>query len=117
MSQDRKVINMRLDYLYLGLCAAGAAVPLFALFPFVMEFGLDVSLFLEMLFSNPVSSMFGADVIISALTLILFVMVEGKRLGMKRPWLALLGLCIGVSLALPLFLYLRCVHKRQSNGS
>ena len=48
------------------------------------------------------------DVIASSLALWLFVFSEGRRLGMKHLWLYIVcNLTVGVSLALPLFLYFR----------
>jgi hypothetical protein len=40
-----------------------------------------------------------------------FVFAEGGRLGMRHLWLPVVGsLLFGVSLGLPLFLYMRQVH-------
>ena len=48
------------------------------------------------------------DVIVSAVVLWTFVFVEGSRRGVKRLWMPIAAsLIVGVSLALPLFLYLR----------
>jgi len=48
------------------------------------------------------------DVIVSAVVLWTFVFVEGPRRGVKRLWMPIAAsLIVGVSLALPLFLYLR----------
>jgi FtsH-binding integral membrane protein len=48
------------------------------------------------------------DVIVSAVVLICFIQTEGKRLGIRLLWLPTLAvLLVGVSLGLPLFLYLR----------
>ena len=94
--------------LYLGLCVAGTVLPLAQFVPFLMEHGLDPRLFVEQLFASPVSGFFGMDVIVSSLVLWVLVFVEGKRAGMKRLWVPLAAnLTVGVSLGLPLFLYMR----------
>jgi len=94
--------------LYLGLSVVGAVVPLMAFLPFLRTHGLDVREFLVQLFGTPVSSFFGWDVIVSSLVLWVFVLVEGRRASMVRIWLPLAAnLVVGVSLGLPLFLYLR----------
>jgi len=50
-------------------------------------------------------------VIVSGVALWLFVAIEGRRIGMRRRWAPLLGLLtVGVSLGLPLFLYMRERH-------
>jgi hypothetical protein len=47
-------------------------------------------------------------VIVSSAVLWVFVLTEGRRTGTRHLWAPLLGnLVVGVSLGLPLFLYLR----------
>ena len=94
--------------LYLGLCVAGTVLPLAQFIPFLKEHGLAPRLFVEQLFANPISGFFGMDVIVSSLVLWVLVFVEGKRTGMKRLWVPVAAnLTVGVSLGLPLFLYMR----------
>jgi hypothetical protein len=65
-------------------------------------------LFVQQLFANRIGGFFGLDVIISAIALIGFVRYEGARLKMRSLWLPIVSvLFVGVSLGLPLFLYLR----------
>jgi uncharacterized protein DUF2834 len=65
-------------------------------------------MFIHDLFSNRVSSFFALDVIVSAIVLLSFIQSEGRRLRMRLLWLPMLGtVLVGVSLGLPLFLYLR----------
>jgi hypothetical protein len=48
------------------------------------------------------------DVLVSAVALLVFSRREASRLGMRGRWLPLIAvLTVGVSLGLPLFLYLR----------
>jgi hypothetical protein len=76
--------------------------------PFVREHGLDMRLFLDQLFATRIAAFFALDVIVSAVVLWTFVFVEGPRRGVKRLWMPIAAsLIVGVSLALPLFLYLR----------
>ena len=94
--------------LYLLAAILGAVLPLSQFIPFLTTHGLDLKLFFTLLFSNGVSGFFGMDVIVSSLVLWLFVFSEGRRLGMRRLWLYVLcNLAVGVSLALPLFLFFR----------
>lgn len=63
--------------------------------------------FVQQLFANRVGGFFGLDVLVSAVVLFRFVSLEGKRLQMGRLWLPVTAtLAVGVSLGLPLFLYL-----------
>jgi hypothetical protein len=99
---------MRPKAVYLALCVLGAVVPLGYFLPFLLTHGLDASQFVSSLFANRVSGFFGLDVIVSAIVLWAFVGFEGSRLGMRGLWLPVVAtLVVGVSLGLPLFLYLR----------
>jgi hypothetical protein len=94
--------------IYLFLAALGAALPYSQFVPWVMENGLQLGLLVRQLFANRVGGFFGLDVLVSAVVLVRFVRVEGKRLRVRHLWLPIVGLCtVGVSFALPLFLYLR----------
>ena len=97
-----------MQYLYLTAAALGTVLPLFFFIPFLWSNGFDIPLFFRQLFQNQVSSFFGMDVLVSSLALWLFVFSEGRRRGMKNLWAYILcNLLVGVSLALPLFLFVR----------
>ncbi|PRO71691.1 hypothetical protein C6Y40_20665 [Alteromonas alba] len=99
---------MSLKHVYLVFCLLGAALPLSQFVPWLIANGADLPLFFEQLLANPISRFFVFDVVVSALVLITFIIVESNRLPIKKGWLAIAAtLCVGVSLGLPLFLYLR----------
>jgi Terpene cyclase DEP1 len=99
---------MKPKTIYLCLCVLGTIVPYWQLLPFLREHGPDVRLMIAQLFSAPVSAFFGADVIVSSLVLWAFVAIDGRRTGVRHLWAPVLAnLAVGVSLGLPLFLYLR----------
>lgn len=99
---------MKPKALYLCLCVAGTLVPYWQLLPFLREHGLDLRLMIAQLFATPVSAFFGTDVIVSSLVLWVFVAVDGRRTGVPHLWAPVAAnLAVGVSLGLPLFLYLR----------
>jgi hypothetical protein len=99
---------MKPKTIYLALCVLGFAVPYAAFVPWVAQHGFDMRLFVQQLFGNRISAFFGLDVIVSAIVLFRFAAVESARLGIPRRWLVLIAtLLVGVSLGLPLFLYLR----------
>jgi len=94
--------------LYPVLCVAGVLIPYSQFLPWALQHGLNLSLFVHELFANRVGAFFGMDVIVSAVALLVFSRIEGARLGIHGRWLVLLAvLTVGVSLALPVFLYLR----------
>jgi hypothetical protein len=99
---------MNRKFLYLVLVILGFVLPYSLFVPWVMEHGLDMRLFVRQLFANRVSAFFGLDVLVSAAALIAFIRNEGGRLKMNSLWLPVASvLLVGVSLGLPLFLYLR----------
>jgi hypothetical protein len=99
---------MRPRTAYLWLCVAGTILPYTQFLPFLAEHGLNMRLFVEQLFANRISAFFGLDVIVSSLVLWVFVFVDGRRAGVRHLWAPIAGnLAVGVSLGLPLFLYLR----------
>jgi hypothetical protein len=99
---------------YLLLCLLGTVLPYSQFVPWVQEHGFDPSRFLQDLFANGVSGFFGLDVFVSSVVLWAFVAFEGRRLGMRHLWAPVVAsLGVGVSLGLPLFLYLRQVQLER----
>jgi hypothetical protein len=99
---------MRAKTLYLALCIPGTLLPYSQLLPFVRDHGLDVGLFIDQLFATRIGAFFGWDVIVSSVVLWVLVLTEGRRLTMRHLWAPLVAnLAVGVSLGLPLFLWMR----------
>ena len=97
-----------IQYLYLVLCVLGVILPYSQLLPFLREHGFDMRVLVEQMFANRISAFFGLDVVVSSLVLWTFVFIEGRRRKMRHLWVLVVGnLLVGVSLGLPLFLYMR----------
>ena len=90
--------------IYLILAIAGAIVPYIFFVMFFMSHGLAVGDFLAALFANGASGGFTADLLISSLVFWLFIFSQG---GSKLWIYILVNLTIGLSCALPLYLYVR----------
>ena len=106
---------MKLRHWYLGLCGLGTLLPYSQFVPFLHDHGLDLRLFFEELFANRISSFFAMDVIVSSIVLWAFVLIEGRRNAIKNLWAPLAAnLLVGVSLGLPLFLYMREARMKGS---
>jgi hypothetical protein len=102
------MLNMKPKALYAALCVLGLLLPYAAFIPWLLQHGLNLSMFVRELFANRIGAFFGMDVLVSAVALLAFVRIEGRRLGIRHPWIVLIAvLTVGVSLALPLFLFLR----------
>jgi hypothetical protein len=99
---------MKPKHLYAVLCVIGSVLPLWQFALFLRQHGFDLAALLRQAFATPGSSFFALDVVTSALTLIAFTAIERARAAVRYRWIPLLALVtVGVSLALPLFLYLR----------
>jgi len=103
---------------YFLAMVAGTLLPLSQFLPWLSTHGIDPTLFMEELFATRISAFFGIDVIVSALALIPFILIEGRRIGMGSLWTPIFGTClIGVSCGLPMFLYLREARLEAMKGT
>lgn len=108
---------MRLRHVYLVLCVLGFLLPYSQFLPWLLAHGFNPSLFLEDLFANRIGGFFGLDVLVSAVVVCVLALTEGRRLGLRGLWLPIAAtFVVGVSLGLPLFLYLRQVHLDRAEA-
>lgn len=102
---------------YALLCVIGLVLPYYFLVPFVLSNGLNVPLILSQLFANQISAFFGTDVIVSSVVLWAFIYQETRKRRIPLWWLAVVAnLSVGVSLGLPLFLWLREIEKERGEA-
>ncbi|WP_044204238.1 DUF2834 domain-containing protein [Flammeovirga sp. OC4] len=105
---------MKTSTLYFFLFIVGTIVPYYEFINFLFENGLNFTLFFEELLATPISRFFAYDVLISALSLLVFIIHERKKA--KNYWMAIMAtFMIGVSAGLPLFLYLKEVKGDETN--
>jgi hypothetical protein len=98
----------RLRHVYLVFCVIGTVLPYWKFLPWVTEHGLNVSLLFQELFATRIGAFFGLDVVVSAIVLLFFIFSEGRQIALSLLWLPIVAtLLVGVSLGLPLFLFLR----------
>ena len=106
-----------MQWLYLVATVLGIIIPGSELAPFLLTYGLDVPLLFRQLFATHAAAFFGLDVVVSSVALWLFVFSEGRRRRMKNLWLYVVcNLAVGVSLALPLFLFFRERNVRAAES-
>ena len=102
-------------YIYFVLCAIGIILPYSQLIPFFADNGFNLALFWSQLFANYISSDFAFDLLISSVVFWIFVFQEGKKLQIKSLWIYIVcNLIIGLSFALPLFLWVRWQHIKDN---
>ncbi|MGB3587335.1 MAG: DUF2834 domain-containing protein [Tunicatimonas sp.] len=105
---------MKLSYVYLAMAIIGAVLPYYQLFQFIAENGWGLMEYIEQLFINDASSMVAIDLLISCVVFWIFLYFEGHRLQIPKLWIyVVIHIFIGLSAALPLFLYAR---ERKSAG-
>lgn len=98
-----------LKSLYLLLTIAGSIAPWFWLLQDPTAL-LDPILFLQQAFANNIATAVATDLLISAIAFFCFVWIELKRLGSSPLRILIyvgLTLAVGLSCALPFFLYYR----------
>src|SRR5881394_2381574 len=103
--------------IYLVLSVAGTILPYSQFVLFLREHGFDSAAFVQQLFATPISRCFGLDVLLSAVVLATFVRIESRRYAARHQWVVVAALLtVGVSLALPLFLYMREVQAKTTRA-
>ncbi len=98
---------MRLQSLYLIAAVVGAIVPYATYFGYLQAVP-GISGALSLAWATPIAAATLADFTISCLVFWIFLFSESKHLGIKHTWFYVLtNLVIGLSFALPAFLYMR----------
>ena len=93
---------------YFLLCFVGVVLPYWILGPWLVQHGPALYLFATQIAESPIAAFAWADVIVSAAALLVFMIGEQRVRPIRRFWMPIVGLLfVGVSLALPLYLYLR----------
>ncbi|SNY93868.1 Protein of unknown function [Cohaesibacter sp. ES.047] len=100
--------NRLLIIFYLFMCVVGTIVPWLGFVAFLFEEGVDLPLFVTSTIANPVAAGFTADLLISILVFWVWAVVDARREDVRNWWLIIPStFCVGLSLALPLYLFLR----------
>jgi hypothetical protein len=102
-----------MKHLFLILAIFGTVIPYFFFLQFIAGQGLAPPAFLSALFVNGATAGFTADLLISSCVFWLFLYVEKA----ERMWLyILLNLTIGLSCALPLYVYMK-LRAAETNSA
>ena len=68
--------------------------------------------------STPAGVFFGVDLLAVAIVALVFMVAEGRRIGLRRLWLyVLLTFVVAISVSLPLFLMARQLHLSSQDRS
>lgn len=95
-------MNLRTAYLLLAIL--GAAIPIAFFANFAADQGIDLMAFVAALFVNGAAGGFTADLLISSF--VFWIYMFSNQQGGPKPWAFIaLNLCIGLSCALPAYLW------------
>jgi hypothetical protein len=96
---------------FLILTILGLIAPCFFFVSFLLGHGLNGKEVIRELFATPTSMLLLANVVISSVAFVRFMEQEAARLAIGKTWVYLVALtAVGLSFALPLFLYVRESH-------
>lgn len=99
---------MTIRNFYLLMAIVGTGVPWLFFGSFFAQHGLALPLFIQSLFANGPAAGFSADVLISILIFGVWSWSDAAKHKVERWWLVLpASFFVGLSLALPLYLFLR----------
>jgi hypothetical protein len=94
--------------IYLILAIIGFIAPYYFFLQVPPESALDLPALIQPLFANNFMRGLAIDLTVSVIVFWTYVFFEANRLQIKNPWVYLLAtLLVGLSFALPLFLYFR----------
>ncbi len=94
--------------IYLLLSVVGAIVPYLFFFQFIQVEGLNIPAFISALFVNGAAGGFSADLLLTSFIFWLFMFQQVKESNGPKPYLFIaLNLVIGLSCALPAYLFAR----------
>ena len=97
--------------IYVLLCLVGAILPFSQFLPWLSENGLNLLLAWQQIGSDALSAFAWADLLVSSVAAITFIIIESRRIQLRHYWLPIAATCIvGLSLGLPLFLLMRHRH-------
>ena len=94
--------------IFLVLAVIGFIVPYYFFLQLPAEDGFNLPLLIQPFFANNFMRGAAMDLTISVIVFWVYAFLEAGRLQMKNPWIYVLAtLLVGLSFALPLFLYFR----------
>ncbi len=102
-------------YVYAALCVLGILLPYSQMVPWVADNGFDLGAMVEEAGSTRMGAFAWMDAGVAGLTLVAFILLEGRRLRMRALWLPVAAVfAVGVSLGFPLFLLMREVQGSRA---
>jgi len=112
-----KEVAMSRSSILLALAVLGAVLPYVFFLRFFELHGVGGN-FVGALFANGAAGGFTADLLVSSVVFWIFLFAEAPRVGVRHPWVYVaLNLSIGLSCALPAFLWARERASRPATAA
>lgn len=93
---------------YLVLAGIGLILPYYFFGSFLRQYGFNLEMIYEQLFINQFATFFVMDLVLATIVFYIFLYTESQRLTIHNWWIYVVcSLLVGLSFALPLFLYSR----------
>jgi hypothetical protein len=113
----RKDLTMKQKGLYFILAVIGFVGPYYFLISFLTAHGVDGKAFVQQLFGTKISTFFAVDLMVSSVVFLRYLGQEATRYSIEYRWVYVVALLtVGLSFALPLFLYVRESHLEAKAG-
>jgi hypothetical protein len=101
--------------LYLILSIIGIILPYSQFAAFTNKYGWDLKFMFSNIFANQMSSGIALDAMWAAVVLIIFILIDRKKIKVKYFWLPIVGIfVIGIAFAFPFYLYLRELSEQKN---
>ncbi len=108
---------MKKKHLYLIFAVIGFVGPYYFLISFLTAHGVDGKAFVQQLFGTKISTFFAVDLLVSSVVFVRYLGQEATRFTIGHRWVYIVALLtVGLSFALPLFLYVRESHLGAKAG-
>ncbi len=101
---------MSKQYIYFILALLGLFLPYSLFLPWILENGPDFSLFFSEFSVNAIAQTAGLDILVTTVALLIFIIFEGRKLGMRNLYIPLLATLVGIAFGLAVFLLMRERH-------
>jgi len=103
--------------IYLSLSIIGALIPRFFFLRFMQLEGLNIPAMLSGPFENDIAGAFSSDLLLSIFIFCLFVLHQAKDANNPKPFIFVaLALTLGLSCALPAYLYAKEKQKTDNQA-
>jgi len=106
---------MTISRFYILLALLGLILPWAQYVPFIQTEGVNLPLFLRQVFANGPATGFALDVLWATLVFWIWSYFDARQNNVPHWWAALLaGACLGLSVALPLYLAIKTSQAPRS---